>query len=439
MNHSLSLVNQGLLTLLALFTISTSLGAQETIRFDQFWSMVEAHSSRLKASQVEELAARIEKKQAQLHWFPSVYARGSLSVTNDPAMTFFSRLNQREVRQTDFDPASLNKPGDSFFQNAAIGADLPLFEGGAKWAYAQATRDRHEATALSGMAAKRIELSEALAVYGQLIAFIQARGQYAGLSEGVEKIIARYQVGEESNPVGFSGLLGLKGLRNRVLASLAHLSADQSAAEQAMNEMTGRTQDAWKIESVSYEELFRPFPIETEQESFQIRAATRMAAAAEKRVLAERARILPRVGLFVEESLSNGNRDFATAYVGGLYLQWRLSAPDAYASRQAQAEAVAQKSRVELARQQESIRVARARETLTGLNETLRHLDESEKLLARQTAVAFKLFRNGRMNALQLAEVLNRRADLIDQSLSARSGWLQAKALLVQTHGRLGE
>ena len=73
-----------------------------------------------------------------------------------------------------------------------------------------------------------------------------------------------------------------------------------------------------------------------------------------------------------------------------------------------------------------------AKEGLSATEKTLKLLDESTALLQEQTQVARQLFRNGSINALQLVEVLNRRADLVVNRREAELALAQTKATLFQ-------
>jgi hypothetical protein len=63
-------------------------------------------------------------------------------------------------------------------------------------------------------------------------------------------------------------------------------------------------------------------------------------------------------------------------------------------------------------------------------------LDESADLLEEQTQTARGLFRSGSINALQLVEVLNRRADLLVNRAQAELQLAQMKAALFMTSAR---
>jgi hypothetical protein len=60
----------------------------------------------------------------------------------------------------------------------------------------------------------------------------------------------------------------------------------------------------------------------------------------------------------------------------------------------------------------------------------LKIIRESEELLSEQTRIALRLFQDGAIGALALAEALNRRADLILDRVRLESEWIQGRGSL---------
>jgi hypothetical protein len=66
---------------------------------------------------------------------------------------------------------------------------------------------------------------------------------------------------------------------------------------------------------------------------------------------------------------------------------------------------------------------------------TLKNLDllfDSNNLLNEQSKNSMKLFKSGLLNALQLAEVINRRIDVIEQKNNAELQYLDVRSRLHQ-------
>ena len=69
-------------------------------------------------------------------------------------------------------------------------------------------------------------------------------------------------------------------------------------------------------------------------------------------------------------------------------------------------------------------------ESKATLEKNLVLLEKSDNLLKEQTQNAMKLFRSGMLSALQLAEVINRRVDLIDNKNKAEAQYLDVYSRL---------
>ena len=66
------------------------------------------------------------------------------------------------------------------------------------------------------------------------------------------------------------------------------------------------------------------------------------------------------------------------------------------------------------------------------LEKNLVLLENTDGLLKEQTQNAMKLFRSGMLSALQLAEVINRRVDLIENKTKVESQYLDTYSRLYQ-------
>jgi hypothetical protein len=147
----------------------------------------------------------------------------------------------------------------------------------------------------------------------------------------------------------------------------------------------------------------------------------------------EKARFLPRVGIFGQNNLFDGDRDSATSQSYGLYLQWDLFNPDSYGRvAEAGAKALAEQTKLKAFKQEEQIMLNQLQESKVALEKSLRLLSNSDSLLQEQSSNAMKLFRSGMLNALQLAEVLNRRVDLVENELEVETQYLEVWSRLYQ-------
>jgi outer membrane protein TolC len=167
-----------------------------------------------------------------------------------------------------------------------------------------------------------------------------------------------------------------------------------------------------------------------------VQSALSRAVAAEKIKGAQTAALLPKVALFGQGSLENGNRATGTSYTAGAYLQWDLlDVPNWDRGAQADSDALAAQAGAESARQQSESEQIDAGETQKALQVNLELMDQSSRLLDEQTETARNLFKDGSINALQLVEVLSRRADLITARAQAERGLVQAHVSLAVNSG----
>jgi len=147
----------------------------------------------------------------------------------------------------------------------------------------------------------------------------------------------------------------------------------------------------------------------------------------------EKARFLPRVGLFANNNLYSGDRDTENSQSFGLYLQWDLFNSDSYGRvGEAGAKALAEQAKLHAFKQEEKIMLSQLQESKVTLEKTLELLDNSDSLLQEQSLNSMKLFRSGMLNALQLAEVINRRVDLVENKLNAQTQYLDVWTRLYQ-------
>lgn len=418
---------------------SGSLGqTAPTVAFQDIWKQVRRDSPAIRAAEYGLKAAGIEADRAGAHWYPRLYLDARAYATNDPAQSFMSLLEERRISVADFSPASLNQPADRFYERGALVLDFPLFEGGGKQAMADSARKMRDAKGWENASAQTGEYVQLAGNYASLLALRDEREGVEKLRTQVQAILEHYNIGSKSNPVGYSGLLGLKNLRNRLLGLEAQDQAQENALKTEIRLKAKDMPADWVPSSVgTVDFLDRSLPENSRLKPPPfVQAALSQAEAAEKMKAAKTAVLLPKVALFGEGTLNNGDRASATGYAAGVYLQWDLlDIPHFGAGDQAQAEADAAKAGAEVLRRQSSADWSQAQETQKALRTNLILMDDSSKLLEEQTETARNLFRDGSINALQLVEVLSRRADLISDRTQAELGLVRARASLAVNSG----
>ena len=220
------------------------------LSLEEAWQVIAAESKAQQSASFSLQAARAAKERAGLHWLPRVYLDAKAFQTNDPGLSFFSLLSQRSVNTNDFNPSSLNHPESHLNTRGAIGLDLALYEGGMK--VAQLEMQDHF---LAGKIAEAdfvregqfLELARA---YGTISVLGAQKEKFSEIQSIVSRIIHSYQIGNKSNLVGYSGLLGLKTLANRIQGLLLENQAKSKAHRIEINEM-GLKQSEWDPNNIN--------------------------------------------------------------------------------------------------------------------------------------------------------------------------------------------
>ncbi|HEX7675219.1 MAG TPA: TolC family protein [Bdellovibrio sp.] len=408
----------------------------ETLSFSEVWQKISASSPAQQGAKLKTESVDAGLSRAQLHWLPRIYLDARTYRTNDPGNAFLGLLEQRKVENADFSPDSLNHPDDQLFTRGAIGLDLALYEGGMKDAQVEMYK---RLSTSEKLAATQIEIDQYAGsglAYGSIVSIQKQKQKLSELNNEMTKLMKGYQLGQKSNPVGYSGLLGMKSLANRISGLIEQLEAQEKSYYAALKEM-GVQDLNWSPTAIEVKNFVDQYFAEKSEnvaiQSYKSQAQLQQALANLEASKMEKARYLPRVGAFAESSIFNGSRDTSNAYTAGLYLQWSLLDPSDFGKyKEATLGAQAARKFTEASVQQENAVREGLSENDKALRSNLTRLEESDKLLSEQTKVSSQLFKNGSINALQFVEILNRRTDLIMQQSEAEIGLLKVASERIQ-------
>lgn len=416
--------------LILTFILGGRFAAAESLSFPTVWDAIQASSPAQEASRLQQKAAEGAQQRASLHWLPRLYLDARTYRTNDPGSAFFGLLQQRSLRQSDFDPEAINHPDESTTTRGALGVDWAFYEGGMKSAQVDMLKHVAESQRQAGRQIRVEQYAQSGRAYASLVILDVQDQQLKELDGQVARLVGRYELGSRANPVGYSGLLGLKSLRNHLAALLGQSEAQRKSFFAMIREM-GLKKAEWTPQRIDPQEFVEKYLRASgkDAESSRVTALREEALAAREAGRMEKARFLPRVGAFAEASAFQGSRDTANAYTAGLYLQWSLFNPaDDGVLKESRLKALAAERSTEAFAGQERAEKASLSAALEASRKNMELLDASAHLLNEQTQVTEKLFRNGSISALQMVEVLNRRADLITQQGEARLNFIQAAA-----------
>lgn len=415
-----------IISILTTFIVSPYAVA-ESFSFADIWRTIKAQSTIQEAARLEVAATRESHSRATNHWQPRVYVDARSYQTNDPGMSFMGSLEQRKLVSSDFNPSSLNHPEERIYTRGSLGLDLPLYEGEMK--INQVSMLEHSLNAQT-FVSSQIEIeqySQVAQAFGSIAVLEEKVIKLEGISRELKTFLKNYSIGQKSNPVGYSGFLGLKSLENRISGLTEQYKAQKKALISSLK-VLGWNKENWsplKTEVTDFIDTFLA-PSPSDEISNITKTGREGVQAAYYGAEMEKARTRPRLGAFAESYLFNGNRDTSSGYVAGLYVQWSLYDPeDKGRYQEAKLKALALDKRVQAMSEKEISERASYLESSQALRTNLKLLIDSDKLLNEQMKVAITLFRNGSINALQLTEVLNRRTDLIANQTDLEMGLLK--------------
>jgi len=411
-------------------TTFTSLGHTETLSLDQVWSKINSQSAAIEASQLQTESLVLTKERASRHWLPKIYIDAKGFQTNNPGNSFVGLLEQRSLTQNDFNPESINHPETHFYTRGALGIDWALYEGNMKSHQVDFIQNSLNAQESMTHQVRLEQYSQVAQSYASIAILIQHKNKIQDLNQKMSSLIKNYQLGQKSNPVGYSGLLGMKSLSNRLTGLINQFNAQINSDYNILKEM-GLNNLQWlpvikDVTTFADQNFFLNQQNLNHSESYKLQAVQKTTQAIESLAHMEKAKFLPRIGAFAESALFKSNRDTADSYIAGIYLQWSLFDSSNYGSlKEADLKHQAmQKNSVAFTQQENAEKIA-LREALTALQSNLNLLSESEKILIEQTQVTETLFKNGSLSALQFVEVLNRRTDLITQKSEAELNYIK--------------
>jgi outer membrane protein TolC len=411
------------LTLYSVFTYADSLS------FPTVWSEINKNSAAQESSRLQTESLTLSKVRASRHWLPRIYLDAQGYQTNDAGNSFFSLLSQRSLQQSDFNPDSINHPDTHFYTRGSLGVEIALYEGGLKTNQVEFLKKNVQAQESMTLQIQTEQYAQVSQSYASIAVLIQEKIQIEKLNQQVDQLIKNYQLGQKSNPVGYSGLLGMKSLANRITGLKNQFEAQIKAYYSQLNEL-GLRHEAWTPDIKNTLEFVDQYVLAKNQNrSHKVQALRHSAEAAESASDMEKAKFLPRIGAFAESTLFNGNRTTSDSYIAGIYLQWSLFDASNYgSSKEAQLKQQSIAKSAEALEQQESAEKKSLQESIKALRENIKLIQESTQILIEQTKVTESLFKNGSLNILQFVEILNRRTDLIVQQSEAELAYIKSAA-----------
>ncbi|MBX7059155.1 MAG: TolC family protein [Leptospirales bacterium] len=443
---------------LRLLQAQTAPGGGEALSFETLAALVEQNSLRLQSARGEEEAARLARDRLARHWLPRLYIDSRLYRTNDALASFGARLQERQVESADLSlpatpleiyqnsanflrPDTLNHPAPSSHGTAGAGIEWRFYEGGASDAAARAAQQQALARMLDRRQTALAEYAGAAIAYSELLSVDRENGGVLELRSASARILRGYQLGAASNPVGRAGLLALQAHDNRLQARLLEHEALRKSARESLAVAAGDLPSGWALRSENPMDFAdRCFPqdiVEAEETpSLALQSALANADAARAQAEGSENVLRPQAGVFGEARYNAGARGAADSYQFGLYFKMNLYSPvESGLSAEARARADAAETRARDAARREAAQRRSYRESLVALRKGLLLIQENQRLLAQQSLTALRLYRDGAITALQLADAHSRRADVLFEQARVEREYVRLRAALYLLNG----
>lgn len=419
---------------------------QKTVNsFLIIWENIKNASPELQSIQSKLNVQQFKEKRIQNHYFPQLSLTGSVTNSNQPSQVFFSKLSQRKIENSDFSPSLLNHPPSELFKNLRLSVALPLYEGGIKEAEKKLNQNLSEAQQYE-LQSRRLEIfSDSVSEYSKIISIQNLLKKHLALKETLNQILSQYKIGGTSNPVGYSGLLALKGVLLRIESNLLDLTSEKDLSVNWLMRMSQAPFEVNKIPEITvktFVDTIYSFDNKNQydEDSLFEKRAKKISDSSLYQIEMSKALYLPKVSLIANEDLMSGQRSSAFSYTFGLFAEWSFFNPSSLYQKE---EAI--ENHNYLRKMSESVSLSKMVqiEKLNLQNNSLEKkkdlLIQNEKILNEQSKIAFKLFRSGNLSAIQLSEILNHQMDLLQNMKNCEFQWILIKSEKVKYASVWGE
>ena len=412
-------------------TFATQILASE-LNFTDVWSAAQENSLSSKTYEAKLEAVKISSERAAKHWYPRLYLDSSTFSTNDPAYSFMGKLNQGAIEMSDLMQGmqiadELNNPVTKQYEQHTLGLWMPLYEGGSKEAISRGKKLQYQATISEKKHADAMVYVEVAKLYGMYLVSQRTQQELAVVNSELQKIMNNYKIGTKENPLGRSGLLGLRTLAHRVEAEKDQLLVLEEMVLKSLTELTGIKQiELKKISLAEFVKTNLEAQVDlNSRESHKLKSLKKMAEVAQEHKNAAKAYFLPQVGVFAQSNTYRGDRDTNNSQMVGLSVKWEFfNLSNWGATDEAGAYARSAHAYAKAIEQQELIKNTSGLSQQQVIQKNLARLESALRDFKEQTNINYRLFRNGIINVLQMSEVLNRKIDLIKYLDQANNQYL---------------
>lgn len=399
------------------------------LSLEDVWEKIYGDAQAISARENQVQASQLSTKRASRHWYPKLYWQTKVYNTDDPAYSFMGKLNQRSINPlSDFSANALNEPESELYHQHQIGLYMPIWEGGMRRAQVKGLKHMGKMSAKQKLATEIEMFAEVSSHYAHLVVLQKVMKETDTLDGEIKKIMKGYRIGKKSNPLGYSGLLGLQTFQTQIDGMSRQYSATQKGLHQALNHFSTKVPLSFNVSHqkpmpfykkvlVSFLEVYKS---KNGDDSFKVQSLLAQANAAKAQIDGEKARFRPHIGVFANYTMNGGDRSTEGSTMIGVQVNmslydgtnWGATKEASFKHQAAQAYALAQAQR-EKAQNEIYLKVGGP------LLKTIEEMCKSCDRLKEQTKINRRLFRNGLINVLQFTEVLSRRAQMINHLYQA--------------------
>ncbi|WP_338635625.1 TolC family protein [Spirobacillus cienkowskii] len=420
-------INKYLVKICAIINFNSVYGLEE-ISFPKIWEMVVKNSYINKSLNLMIESSNSSVDRQSRYWLPSLYVNSQFMSTNDPTLTFINYLGEGQVKQEDFVPSTLNTPSYNSFNSTQIGLNFLLYDGSSRASYSKA--QKHASKALEYK--KNSELVnlyvKTLREYSNIINAENYLKELNETEKNVEKLINNYHIGEKSNPVGYSGLLSLKAIMNKINFLIHDINTNIKNSKVTLNLMAGNKNKEWKILNLPIEKFVSIYfnKSNSSPSSYQYLEQMEKSFSIKEKITAEKAKYLPKIGLFSQANIFGGDRGIKKSYIFGINITLNFMASDLGAASEVE---LLSQAKEEAAREidlSEKIMSEISEENLRSINVKLDLTLNNEEILNEQLKVLSSLFKNGSTSVAQITEVYNKKTDILQNKYTLKKYLLDA-------------
>ncbi|MCZ8157940.1 MAG: TolC family protein, partial [Leptospira sp.] len=312
-----------------------------------------------------------------------------------------------------------------------LGIDLAVYEGGASKAMSKIQEKRSLGLKFEKEAIRDREYANSAVFYRGLQSLLEYKLRLEQISKTETRFQSGYQLANKSNPVGYSGYLALKSLKNRLVSMDKETDVLLSDFKQNLSVLSGiEVQEIVSKDEELFSFVERYLPKTGEQSYSNLTKALGVYTEGETlKSDVEMTKFLPRVGVYSEANAYSGSRSTQAAYNAGFYVQMNLYNPkDMGSVEEANLQADAMRKKLEEAKNKEDAIYKNLSNQEIALKESYLLMKESLKNQEEQVIYMQRLFQSGAVNAIQFAEVLNRSADIARNLLDVEMNYLKVRS-----------